>query len=161
MRSLFSFLTILLIGCTQSGPSPDEMITAAQALDRAWVEAFNAGDSDRLMELYWKSPDLLVYPSDAMVLRGWEQVHSSYDEMLAHMEGATAGIGTAEYYPAGDVVVTYGTWSISVPTLEGPVFTIHGRFSDVKELKQGTWVITKEHGSVPMPPPPTREMSKR
>lgn len=159
MRSLMFLITTLLIGCQPSGPSADEMIRSAQELDKQWADAFNAGDIDRLMDLYWKSPDLLVYPSDAMVLRGWDQVRTSYHEMLIHMKGATAEIGATEYHPAGDLVISYGTWSISVPTLEGPIFTIHGRFSDVKALKQGKWVIVKEHGSVPMPPPPTREMS--
>jgi len=155
MRLFFSLLVLplLLAACRPGGADPTEMIAAAKALDRQWAEAFNKGDIDGLMALYWNSPDLVVYPSDAMELHGWDQVKESYRMMVGNMQHATISYGDLDYAAAGDVVISRGTWTISVPTLEGPVFDIRGRFTDVKAVRNGTWVIVMEHGSVPMPPP--------
>jgi uncharacterized protein (TIGR02246 family) len=147
------FFSLLSPGCERK-VNEEELIAAAKETDERWVQAFNSGNTDALADLYWKNPSLLVYPSDGMELRGWDEVRASYARMLSHMKGATATISDPHYTVAGDVVVTYGRWTITVPTAEGPIFEIQGRYSDVKANKDGKWVIIMEHGSVPMPPPP-------
>jgi uncharacterized protein (TIGR02246 family) len=153
----FVLASLFLSTC---GRTPDEqaLIAAARTLDEQWVDAFNRADLDALSRLYWKNPSLLVYPSDGMELRGWDEVRSSHARMLSYMKGATASLSGTRYTVAGDVVVCYGRWTIMVPTDEGPIFEINGRYSDVKAERDGMWVIIMEHGSVPMPPPPDATM---
>ncbi len=158
---LFSILFFLTLspGCNKPAANHDIMIAAAKELDSRWVETFNRGDVDGLMDVYWNNPALLVYPSDAMELLGWEQVRNSYSRTMSNMKQATATLSDTRYTVAGDVVICYGKWTIVVPTEEGPIFEIHGRYSDVKAERDGKWVIVMEHGSVPMPPPPDAEIT--
>jgi len=149
--------TLLLSACNRT-PDEQALIAAAKAVDEQWVDAFNKADVDALSRLYWKDPSLLMYPSDGMELRGWDDVKAYHGRTLSHMKGATASLSGTNYTVAGDMVVCYGRWTIMVPTEEGPVFEIHGRYSDVKAKRDGAWVIIMEHGSVPMPPPPDATM---
>ena len=159
-RFLVGITIVMSIFVSACASPPDEqaMIAAAKAVDQTWLDTFNKGDIEALMALYWKDPSLLVYPSDGMELRGWEEVANSYRGMMSYMRGATATYGEIRYTVAGDMVVGFGRWTITVPTPEGPVFEINGRFSDVKAEKDGKWVIIMEHGSVPMPRPPDASM---
>ncbi len=155
----FFFASLLTTSCSPPGPDHTAMIEAAKAVDSEWVEAFNRADIDALMRIYWNNPALLVYPSDAMELHGWEQVRDSYTKMMSNMKNSTASLSDTRYTAAGDVVICSGKWTIVVPTEEGPVFEIHGRYSDVKAERDGKWVIVMEHGSVPMPPPPDANLT--
>ncbi len=151
-------LASLLLSACKGATDEQALISAAKAVDEQWVDAFNKADIDALSKLYWKDPSLLMYPSDGMELRGWDAVKAYHSGALSHMKGATASLSGTNYTVAGDMVVCYGKWKIMVPTGEGPVLEIHGRYSDVKAKRDGAWVIIMEHGSVPMAPPPDATM---
>ena len=155
--TVFVLASLLLSACSRT-TDEQALLAAAKALDEQWVDAFNRADIDALSRLYWKDPSLLMYPSDGMELRGWDAVKAYHSQSLSHMKGATASLSGTNYTVAGDMVVCYGKWTIMVPTGEGPVLEINGRYSDVKAKRGGAWVIIMEHGSVPMPPPPDATM---
>ncbi|HEU4471533.1 MAG TPA: hypothetical protein VFR58_10645 [Flavisolibacter sp.] len=64
----FLLLTITIAGCknrqeeNNSSMTETELLAAANRLDSMFLAAFNRGDVNAFMELYWNSPDLTAYP---------------------------------------------------------------------------------------------------
>jgi ketosteroid isomerase-like protein len=55
---------------------------------------------------------------------------------------------------AGDVVLGWGTWTMTIPNGDGTSTVLQGRYSDVKAQRDGQWVYIMDHASVPLPPAP-------
>ena len=53
----------------------------------------------------------------------------------------------------GDVVLGSGTWKLTIPAKPKPQ-VMEGRYSDVKAMRDGRWVLVMDHASVPLPPAP-------
>jgi ketosteroid isomerase-like protein len=68
-------------------PTPEAMVTAANALDTSFAEAFNRGDVDALDALYWNSPDVVSFPADAMEARGIAAIREANAKTVASMRG--------------------------------------------------------------------------
>lgn len=144
------FAALLLSGCAQPGESPEQMIAEAKALDQRFVEAYNKGDVDAIMDTYWNSPDLVSYPPAELQLRGWEAVKQGMTKEFATMAGGKLELLETSYKAFGDVVISWGTWRYS---MSEPPMEVVGRYSDVKGKKDGKWVYIMDHASAPMPPP--------
>lgn len=136
-----------------AGPTPAEMVAAADALDKRFLEAFNAGDVEALAATYWNSPNLVSFGPDGMGTKGWEATKAGSVEMLKAMPGAKLEFITVQNDVHGDMVLGWGTWKMTIPTPAGPQ-VMEGRFSDAKALKDGKWVYLMDHASVPLPPAP-------
>lgn len=162
---LFSLVGLLVVGAGlllvyAKEDDSEKMIAAAKALDQKFMEAFNKGDVDALMSTYWNSPDLVVYPPGAMEWRGWQAAKESFKEFLANMKGAKLQLTEPNYKVAGDVVMSWGKWRITMPTPDGKTMDMMGRYTDVKTKKDGKWVYIIDHASAPLPPPPAPEPKK-
>ncbi|MBW3565700.1 MAG: nuclear transport factor 2 family protein [Acidobacteria bacterium] len=131
---------------------PEEMIAAARALDRAFVEAFNRGDADALSNLNWNSPEAVLFPAGELEARGIEAIRRSNAGLLAALPGAKIELFESHQMPAGDVVIGYGKWRLTVPGPDGSTTEIIGRHTDVKAIRDGRWVYLIDHASVPLPP---------
>lgn len=129
------------------------MVTAADALDKRFLEAFNAGDVDALAATYWNSPNLVSFGPDGMGTKGWEATKAGSVEMFKAMPGAKLEFTTMQNDVHGDMVLGWGTWKMTIPTPAGPQ-VMEGRYSDAKALKDGKWVYLMDHASVPLPPAP-------
>lgn len=129
------------------------MVTAADALDKRFLEAFNAGDVDALAATYWNSPNLVSFGPDGMGTKGWETTKAGSVEMFKAMPGAKLEFTTMQNDVHGDMVLGWGTWKMTIPTPAGPQ-VMEGRYSDAKALKDGKWVYLMDHASVPLPPAP-------
>ena len=81
--------------------------------------------------------------------RGIDAIRDANTKMLAGMKGATLEITEHHQVPAGDVVLGWGTFTLTMPN-GGP--EILGRYTDVKGQRDGKWVYLMDHGSVPLPP---------
>lgn len=136
-----------------AGPTPAEMVAAADALDKQFLEAFNAGDVDALAATYWNSPDLVSFGPDGMGTKGWEATKAGSVEMFKAMPGAKLEFTAVQNKAYGDMVLGWGTWKMTIPTPAGPQ-VMEGRYSDAKALKDGKWVYLMDHASVPLPPAP-------
>ena len=136
-----------------AGPTPAEMVGAANALDQRFADAFNKADVDGMMATYWNSPDLVSYAPDSST-RGWEAIKASAAETFKGMPGAKLELMNVRNDVHGTVVVGSGNWKLTIPAAKGPATVIEGRFSDVKAQKDGKWVYVIDHASVPLPPPP-------
>jgi ketosteroid isomerase-like protein len=129
------------------------MIAEAKALDQRFVEAYNRGDADAVMETYWNSPDLISYAVDTLQLKGWQALKDYTVRTFASMQGASLEILDSNYKPINDFVISWGTWRLTIPSKVGAPVEVVGRYSDVKSQRGGKWVCILDHASVPLPPP--------
>ncbi|MBX2990709.1 MAG: nuclear transport factor 2 family protein [Bacteroidetes bacterium] len=148
---LFIVAAALVAGCAPAGDAPEKMVTEADALDKAWLEAYNSKNVDAIMALYWNSPDLVSYPPGEMEVRGWDKMKEG---MMKEFSQATDGklefVETSNR-AMGTVVIGSGKWRFTMPSAQ---VDVTGRYTDVKAKKEGKWVYLMDHASVPMPPPP-------
>ena len=163
LRSLpFALVVALVLGAAlvrarvEAAPAPDtpaQLLEAAKKLDADFVAAFNRGDVDAVMAHYWKSPELTIYPPDTMELLGWEAGKKGFAEMAVNMKGAQLAMKDPKNRVAGEVVLGSGRWTLTMTGPDGKPMVLEGRYSDVKEKKDGRWVYTVDHASAPLPPP--------
>ena len=153
LMAAVAFLVVCAVSTTHA-QDHDAMIAAAAAMDATFAEAFNAGDGDKLASLYWNSPDLVSYPPAKMIEQGFETATNGWKGFLAANPGAELELFDAVHIVAGEYVVSHGLWRMSIPTPDGEMFEMEGRFTDLKKEVDGNWVYVHDHASVPLPPPP-------
>lgn len=129
------------------------MIAAANDLDARFLAAFNAGDAEAFAATYWQSSDVVSFPPDTMEARGWDAVSEAAHEMVTNMPGAKLELIDMHHRVAGDVVIGWGLWRMTMPNADGEPVVMEGRYSDVKAERDGKWVYLLDHASVPIPPP--------
>ena len=155
---MFTFLVSVLglvFGCRSApqGPSTEEMISAANALDQAIVAAFNRGDADAMASLYWDSPDVVFFPPDALLARGLAAIKAADAQSLKTMQGAKLELTESHQMRAGEVVIGWGLWRIRTPEPDGKTSEMVGRYTNLKAERDGKWVYLIDHASVPQLPP--------
>ena len=165
--ALAAGLVVVVTACAPAapkGPTPEEMVAAANALDQKFLEAFNKADLDGLMAVYWNSPNLVSFGPGGMGSHGWEATKAEMAGMFKTMPGGKLEFTDTHNEVAGDVVVGWGHWKVTAPAPKGPAQVIEGRYSDVKALRDGKWVYLMDHASAPLaapaPPPPPKPAAK-
>ena len=148
----FSFVisALWMVVISTSCASESKMIAAAKELDRKYMEAFNKADLDAYMETYWKSPEALTYLPTQMEVRGWNDMRDASKAFFESVKGAKGEFVESNYKVAGEYVIGWGKWLITLPDSAGT--QIRGRYTDVKAKRDGKWVYILDHGSVPLPP---------
>ncbi len=141
------------IGAAYSSPSPskNEMIAAADALDKAFIAAFNKGDATALSNLYWNSPDVVFFPPDTMVVHGIAAIKEGMQVMTGNQGGIKLEMTESHNRAEGTVVLGWGLWKLTLTGPDGQPMEMTGRYSDVKAVRDGKWVYLMDHASVPMP----------
>lgn len=139
---------------TARAEEPEHMVAEANALDQRFIEALNNADVGAVMDTYWNSEELVNFAPDAMVARGWNQVREGVSQMFANMPGAHFKLAEVHQMVAGDLVIGWGLWRVTMPTPEGGSTTMEGRYTDVKTRRDGKWVYILDHASAPLAPPP-------
>ena len=123
-----SFFTLAMVSCDDqqdSNSSPmteQELLAAANRLDSMFLAAFNKGDVDAFMQLYWNSPDLSAYPpARVMQLKGYEAVKEFYTKDFALNKGGHLEYITNNNVAFKDLVIGHGTfrWTMPLPVM-GP-----------------------------------------
>ena len=157
-RYLVSTIRVGLIGLTLGCASmpqgnSDQMIAAARALDQEFVAAFNRGDAEELSRLNWNSPEAVLFPPGALEARGIDAIKQANAQSLAALRGARIELFESHQMPAGDVVIGWGKWRLTLPGPNGTSTEMIGRHTDVKALRDGRWVYLLDHASVPLQPP--------
>src|SRR5262245_56661344 len=114
---LLALLTMAAIGCANQpqapAMSPEQMVSAADALDAAFVEAFNKGDAAAMSALYWNSPDVVSAAPDVLQpSKGFAAISDTNTKMFAGMNGAKLEITEHHQVPTGDVVLGWGTFKL-------------------------------------------------
>jgi uncharacterized protein (TIGR02246 family) len=99
-------------------------------------DAFNAGDLDRLMELYEPDAALVAQPGEAMA--GTEQVRAALQAFLA-LNGQVA-FDIKDVTQAGDVALAMASWSLTGGTdANGQPVSMGGVSADVMRYRAGAW----------------------
>lgn len=150
---LFLATAGLFQGC-ETKNDPDQMIADAKALDQRFIEAWNREDIDAVMATYWNDPQFVQYPMDAMEVHGWQATKDALEKSFAAMSNTTIGLIDANYKAAGDVVIGWGKWRVTMTDSAGQTTMIDGRFTDMRAQHDGQWVYVVDHGSVPFLSPP-------
>lgn len=144
----------IIFSCASQGPTDEEMITAAKALDQRFVEAYNKQDVDGVMACYWNSPELVSFPPGNMVERGPEEVRHGLSAFLNSVPELQLKLKESHHKVIGDAVLSWGLWHLEIATPDGQTMEMNGRFLDAKAMRDGKWVYIVDHASVPLPPPP-------
>jgi uncharacterized protein (TIGR02246 family) len=131
-------------------------LTAAQhplqTLDEAWMKAAKAGDVEAITALY--APDAVVYPPDAMEVRGTDAIRKAWQELFGAYTITDMKLD-AVYETAGNISIGWGRWSMMVtPKAGGAPEKWEGRATSVAKKINGKWLYVNDHASMPMPPPP-------
>ena len=155
-RIPFSLVIVCLLaaalpqaGC---GPSEGEMIKAAKQLDADFVKALKKEDVDAVMATYWNDPQVVMFDTGRMMVKGPEAIRASYKEFFEGTNVKDFSLGKKEYRVLGDAVLGYGLFSLTtVPSL-GPEVKIDGRYTEIVAKRQGRWVYIVDHASVPLSP---------
>jgi uncharacterized protein (TIGR02246 family) len=158
MKSIFFMILFLitgcfLAGCAPQGKDPQQMITAAKALDQQFLEAFNKGDAEAVAALYWNSPEVVSYPPDMLEAVGSEAIKEAMAHSFANGPTGTLEVINPQYMVAGDYVVSWGKALFKTTMPDGMPVEMTLRYTDVKTERDGKWVYTHDHASVPMPAP--------
>jgi ketosteroid isomerase-like protein len=156
---LIAFFLLTLASCSneakkEATTSTADLIAAANELDSLFIVAFNNGDAEAMMKLYWNSPDLRAYFPTEMQLKGYDAVKAAYIKDFATNKGAKLEYISSANVPFADGVVGHGIFRITMPMEGGEPMVFEGRFTEVKAMKDGKMVFTLDHASVPMMPPP-------
>ena len=159
-RHLFviaSFLTLTIVSCNNgkdgstSSMTEEESLVAANQLDSMLLLAFNKGDVNALMQLYWNSPELTAYPpARVMQLKGYEAVKEFYTRDFASNKGARLEYTSNSNILFKDVVIGHGTFKWTMPVIGAKPIVFEGRHTEVKAMKDGKMVIVVDHTSAPM-----------
>lgn len=153
-------LTMTTIGCKKEEqkvvvpePTSDELLIMANRVDSAFLAAFNKGDVNELMQLYWNDPTLISYPpAGNMQINGYAALQDFYNKEFAANKGATLKYTNTYNAVFKDVVVGHGTFQWIMPMDSSTIPQVfEGRYTEVKAMKDGKMLITVDHTSAPMP----------
>ena len=134
--------------------SKEDMIKGADGVDQAFLKAFNEGNVEAVAAIYWNSPDVLLFPPDAMMVKGIDSLRSSFVQMMTTMKGCKLELKERHQMAVGEVVLGWGLWRMAMPAPDSGTIEMLGRYTDVKAERDGKWVYLMDHASVPVPPPP-------
>jgi len=139
---------LTMTGCAPAAklPNADTIIAGANALDKAFVDAFNRGDAEAMAALYWNSPEVVSYMPDMLQARGVPAIKEANAKAFAAMLGAKLELTESHQMAAGDVAIGWGLYRLTAPGIP----EILGRYTDVKAERDGKWVYLMDHGSVPV-----------
>lgn len=124
-----------------------------RAVDAAWVKAMKANDVNAVMKCY--APDAAAWLPGAPAARGEKAIRATYEGLLSANTVAGASITEAGFRTARNVVVSWGTFSLTLaPKAGGAPVTMAGRYTEVAERRGGKWVYVVDHASAE--PAPSR-----
>jgi ketosteroid isomerase-like protein len=96
----------------------------------------------------------LLFPPDAMMVKGSDSLRNMFVQFLATMKGCRLEMKETHQMPVGEVVLGWGLWRLTMPAPDSGSAPIEmlGRYTDVKAERDGKWVYLMDHASVPVPP---------
>jgi uncharacterized protein (TIGR02246 family) len=145
--------TALALGMVLAAAAATAADVAVSDLDKAWTKAMLANDLAAVVALY--APDALMYPPDAMELKGREAIQKGYADFLGSMKCLEAKLTPAGNETHGDTQIGWGRWTLRMgPKAGGDPVLMEGRYMAVARKITGKWLYVADHASAPLPPPP-------
>lgn len=153
--ALVAGTVIVLNACAAAAPAPADTAADEAALQAAtvtWLEAYNAGDVDKIVALY--ADDAVLMPPHAPVARGRDAIRAflTADTAGAKAAGIKLVQGTATAGVGGDTGWESGSYTVknaSGETLDS------GSYLSVSHKVNGKWLYHRDtyNSDRPLPPP--------
>ena len=150
---------LLLLGATsaahhvlaQAKPAADEK-AAIEALEKQYIDAFNAKDVNTIMSCYAPGKSLFVfdavppreYPSSDAYEKDWESLFAMYPGPLSN------AISEQSITVVGSVAYGHNIQTGFFTRKDGSRVDVAVRVTDVYRKIKGKWVIVQEHVSFPV-----------
>jgi len=148
--------TIALSACAPAGPTEGDIAAdevALKAATVAWLEAYNAGDVDKIVALYAK--DAVLMPPHAPVANGLDAIREflAADTAGAKAAGITLVQGTSTAGVSGDTGWESGTYTAKNAS---GVVVDSGSYLSVSHKSSGKWLYYRDtfNSDRPLPAPP-------
>jgi beta-aspartyl-peptidase (threonine type) len=144
VRAWLAALVLAASAACTPAPAADSL-GEVRSVWTAQAAAWNRGDLDGFMAIYWKSPDLVFFSNGAET-RGWQQTldryRASYQSPGAHM--GTLDFPQLDFVVLGpDAVLARGRWHLTMPggqESSGMTSVVY------RKLPEG-WRIVHDHSS--------------
>ncbi len=155
LTGLVVLFFIAMMSCNQeSAKSNKDASKIIYKVEQAYEDAYNKKDATAVSMLYAENGSEL--PPGADMITGRENIKKLLQNNLA--QGATnLQIDPISFEIKGDLGYQVGKFQIDVPTKEGKIMTVKGKYvSIVTKTTKGNWLI-KYHifNYDPVPAPPT------
>jgi ketosteroid isomerase-like protein len=121
--------------------------------DAKFVEAFNKKDLDGILSSDWKSPELIVMYPDTTV-RGYDALKVLWQKTFDMVDVKRFEITEQHIEVSSHTASDWGFWVYRFQPKGGPEISFNGRYTRIWSEKDGKWVLTIDHASVPLPPAP-------
>lgn len=120
-----------------------------KALQQAFVTAATSGDVDAMAALY--TEDATNYPIEgALAANGQAGVRASWGPFLDAFTITNMELFDTGGVKTGDLATSWGLFTMTfVPKSGGDPVTSQGRFTDVSQNFDGTWLYIFDHASIP------------
>jgi uncharacterized protein (TIGR02246 family) len=143
-------LFALLVLCSPS-PTPAAPRDDVAAATKAWIEAMNSRDPEKVVALY--DSDAILWGTVSPTLRDTPMAIRDYFKTLPTFPPEFRGVVNEERIRVyGDIAINSGAYTFSTMR-DGKPATIPARFSFVYRNRDGRWLIVDHHSSA-MPTPP-------
>ena len=147
----------VLAGCTAKTQDPAPIEAMIRAHTTAWVEAYNAGDADKIVKSY--TADAVLMPPEAPGAVGPDAMKQFLvaDMAASKAKGATFALDDDAIGVSGDLAWHSGKFHVNGPdgTSVGT-----GKYLEVWHQDKGNWLIIRDTwntdapAAAPAPPPP-------
>src|SRR5215217_5651939 len=125
---------LLLVASTCLAEAVEE-VTAAT---RAWVEAYNSRDPQKILALY--APDAVFWGTSSPVLRDTPSLIGEYFKSAPSQPNAGVELGELKVRVWGDTAASTGTYTFT-DQRDGQTIRRPARFSFVYRLVNSRWMI--------------------
>jgi uncharacterized protein (TIGR02246 family) len=149
MKRIPLLLTVLLMfgvpALALAGPK--EEVAAAT---KAWAEAFNSRDPEKVLALY--DAEAVLWGTVSPTLRENPEAIRDYFKGMPNQPQARVELGEQRIRVYGETAINTGLYVVS-NVRDGQPVTTPARFSFTYRLRDGRWMIVDHHSSaVPSPP---------
>lgn len=137
---LAAISTLVLSTASGAGASAD--VAALEAVDQAWLKAFNSGDADAIAALYDEKGVLL--PPNAPAVSGRAAIRGFLAKEMAEAKKAGVAFGLGPH-PAGGATGDMGwqSGSYTVKDKSGKVLEA-GKYLSVSKKHGGKWLYVRD-----------------
>jgi len=130
-----------LLTATPAVAGPPEDVAAAT---RAWADAYNSRDPQKIGALY--APDAVFWGTSSPTLRDTPALIGDYFESSPSQPNARVELGEFKVRVWGDTAASTGSYTFT-DMRDGQTIRRPARFSFVYRLVNGRWTIVDHHSS--------------
>jgi len=147
MRRVLVLALVSLMAPVVTLAAPQDDVTAAM---RAWAEAYNSRDPQKIQALY--APDAVFWGTSSPTLRDTPALIGEYFKNSPSQPNARVELGDFKVRVWGDTAASTGSYTFT-DMRDGQTVRRPARFSFVFHKQNGRWMIVDHHSSsVPASP---------